>query len=128
MVCFADINVSQSSVATYARCGGVFDIPLTANLPTNLPVKKIFLNQLRIDRIVVMSLCPVAPFFWPTLYIVPLSYCSNAFDKYYYYCTYYGLYSRTTWVSRYQKGKTSLELNEAREDGVLGCSGISWTI
>ena len=28
----------------------------------------------------------------------------------------------------YQKGKTSLGLNEARDDGVLGCSGISWTI
>jgi len=27
-----------------------------------------------------------------------------------------------------QKGKTSLDLNEARDDGVLGCSGISWTI
>jgi len=27
--------------------------------------------------------------------------------------------SRTTWVSRYQKG-TSLDLNEARDDGVLG--------
>ena len=26
----------------------------------------------------------------------------------------------TTWVSRYQKGKTSLELNEARDYGVLG--------
>jgi len=39
-----------------------------------------------------------------------------------------GLFSRTTWVSRYQKGKTSLDLNEARDDGVLGCSGISWTI
>ena len=39
-----------------------------------------------------------------------------------------GLFSRTTWVSRYQKGKTSLHLNEARDDGVLGCSGISWTI
>ena len=25
----------------------------------------------------------------------------------------------TTWVSRYQKGKTSLDLNEARDDGVL---------
>jgi len=35
-----------------------------------------------------------------------------------------GLFSRTTWVSRYQKGKTSLDLNEARDDGVLGCSGI----
>ena len=29
------------------------------------------------------------------------------------------LFSRTTWVSRYQKRKTSLELNEARDDGVL---------
>jgi len=39
-----------------------------------------------------------------------------------------GLFVRTTWVSRYQKGKTSMDLNEARDDGVLGCSGISWTI
>jgi len=28
---FADINVSQGSVATYARCGGIFNIHLTAN-------------------------------------------------------------------------------------------------
>jgi len=38
------------------------------------------------------------------------------------------LFSRTTWVSRCQRGKTSLGLNEARGDGVLGCCGISWTI
>ena len=31
-----------------------------------------------------------------------------------------GLYSRTTCVSRHQKGKTSLDLNEARDDGVWG--------
>jgi len=30
------------------------------------------------------------------------------------------LFSRTTCVSWYQKGKTSLDLNEARDDGVLG--------
>jgi len=30
------------------------------------------------------------------------------------------LFSWTPWVSRYQKGKTSLDLNEARDDGVLG--------
>ena len=30
-------------------------------------------------------------------------------------------------VSRYQKAKSSQDLNEARDDGVLGCSGISWT-
>ena len=39
-----------------------------------------------------------------------------------------GLFSRTTWISRYEKGKTNLDLNEARDDGVLGCSGISQTI
>jgi len=39
-----------------------------------------------------------------------------------------GFFSRTTWVSRYQKGKTNLDLNEARDDGVFGCSGISWTV
>ena len=38
-----------------------------------------------------------------------------------------GLFSMTTWVSQYQKNKTILGLNEAI-DGVLGCSGISWTI
>jgi len=40
MACFADINVSQSSVATYARCGGMFNIRLTVNLLGNLPVKQ----------------------------------------------------------------------------------------
>ena len=39
-----------------------------------------------------------------------------------------GLLSGTTQVSRYQKGRTSLDLNEARDDEVLGCYGISWTI
>jgi len=38
------------------------------------------------------------------------------------------LFSRTTWVSNYQKGKTSLDINEARDDGFWDGSGISWTI
>jgi len=41
MACFADINVSQGSVATHARCGGIFNSHLTANLPRNVPMKKI---------------------------------------------------------------------------------------
>jgi len=57
MACFADINVSQGSVATHARCGGIFNIRLTANLPRNLSVN-FFSNQLRFDRIMVMSLWP----------------------------------------------------------------------
>ena len=57
MACFADINVSQGSVATYARCGGIFNTHLTANLPKNIPVK-IFVNRLKFYRIMVMSLWP----------------------------------------------------------------------
>ena len=56
MACFADINVLHS-VATYARCSGIFDIRLTANLPRNLPVKKL-LNRLRIGRIIVITRWP----------------------------------------------------------------------
>jgi len=52
-----DINVSQGSVATYTRCGGIFNIHLTANLPRNLPVKNL-LNRLRFDRSTAMSLWP----------------------------------------------------------------------
>ena len=37
-------------------------------------------------------------------------------------------FSRTNRVSRYHKGKTSLDLNEAKDHGILGCSGISWII
>ena len=48
----------------------------------------------------------------------------------YYYCIhpFNGLFSRTTWLSRYQKGKTSLDLNEARYYGDCDGSGVSWTI
>jgi len=40
MANFADINVAQGSVATYATCGGILIIHLTTNLARNLPVKK----------------------------------------------------------------------------------------
>jgi len=46
MDAFADINVSQGSVATYARCGGIFNIHLTTNYPRNLPV--IFFKSVKI--------------------------------------------------------------------------------
>jgi len=32
MACFADINVSQGSVATHSMCGRIFNIHLTAHL------------------------------------------------------------------------------------------------
>ena len=72
MACFADINVSQGSVATYAGCGAIFDNHLTANLPRNLPVK-FKKNRLRIDRILVTSLY-VVPFLavHPVVYVLAL--------------------------------------------------------
>ena len=57
MTCFADNNVSQGSVATYARFGGIADIHLTANLPRNLPVKNFF-KSVKNWQNLVMSLWP----------------------------------------------------------------------
>jgi len=72
MACFADINVSQGSVATYARCDGILNIHLTANLLRNLPVKKKFANRLRFDRIIFMSL-------WGRVFGPPCTYpCLNS--------------------------------------------------
>jgi len=42
-------------------------------------------------------------------------------------CPFNGLFSRTTWVSRYRKGTTSQDLNEAKVDAVSGCTDIIWT-
>ena len=39
MASFSDINVSQGSIATYTRCGRIFCITFTTNLPRNLPVR-----------------------------------------------------------------------------------------
>jgi len=40
--------------------------------------------------------------------------------SHYYYYTRLTASSTTTWISQYQKGKTSLDLNGARDNGVLG--------
>ena len=69
----------------------------------------------------------VLPVLWMTSYLHNVQ--KQATWKDYYYATSVQRpLSRTTWLSRYQKGKTSLHLNKARDDGVLGCSGISWTV
>jgi len=36
---FLNIDISQGSVATRLRCGGIFKYEFIANLPVNLPVK-----------------------------------------------------------------------------------------
>ena len=73
MACFADISVSQGSVATYARFCGIFNMLVTANLPRNLPVKKI-VNRLRFGRIMVMSL-------WPRFLAHPVSSAATYADN-----------------------------------------------
>jgi len=37
---FSDVHISQGSVATYVRCGGIFKYEFVANLPLSLPVKE----------------------------------------------------------------------------------------
>jgi len=37
---FLNIDISQGSVATRLRCGGIFKCDLVANLPMSLPVKE----------------------------------------------------------------------------------------
>ena len=64
--------------------------------------------------------------------------CHKLTVRRYYYCCccccyYYSTlltvpFSRTVCLSRYQKDETSLDLNEAKDCGVWGCSGICWTI
>jgi len=65
-----DINVSQGGVATYARCGGMFNIHLTANLLRNHPVKKI-VNRLRFE--IIMDIESVSgPVFDPLCILGPM--------------------------------------------------------
>jgi len=37
----------------------------------------------------------------------------------------HSVFSWTSWVNQYQKGKTSLDLNEASDDGVLGWMAVA---
>ena len=57
---FLNIDISQGSVATRLRCGGIFKYALVANLPVSLPVKD-FENRLTSG--VVMGKSSVSCFF-----------------------------------------------------------------
>jgi len=46
---FTDINVSQGSVATLFRCGGIINNYVIANFPQSVPVKE-FLKSVNIWR------------------------------------------------------------------------------
>ena len=70
MACFADINVSQGSVATETRSDGIFNTSLTTNLPRNLPVKKKQFKSVKIWQNYGHE--SVAPLFWPILYNIVL--------------------------------------------------------
>ena len=37
---FLNIDISQCTVATHLKCGGIFKYELVANLPVSLPVKE----------------------------------------------------------------------------------------
>ena len=69
MACFADMNFSQGSIATYARCDGIINIHLSANLLRNLPLN--FLQSFKISQN--YGHASVAALFWRTVFIVDAS-------------------------------------------------------
>ena len=52
---FSDIHISQGSVATYLRRGGIFKCEFVANLPLSLPVKELE-NRLTFGEVMGKSL------------------------------------------------------------------------
>jgi len=66
---FYEFHISQGSVATQSRCGGMFSNHFIANFPQNAPVKK----NLRIGQLTKIwtKLCGLL--FWATLYNVALA-------------------------------------------------------
>ena len=52
---FSDIHISQVSVATHIRCGGIFKYEFVANLPVSLSVKN-FENRLTFGKVMGKSL------------------------------------------------------------------------
>ena len=65
MACFADINISQGSVATYVRCGGIFNIHLTKKF-TKESSSEIFFKSVKIWQNYGHESVPAL--FWPMLY------------------------------------------------------------
>ena len=47
MACFADVNVSQGSVATYARCGKIFNIKFNYKFTRQSPRENFY--KIRLD-------------------------------------------------------------------------------
>ena len=52
---FSHIHISQGNVATCLKCGGIFKHEFVANLPPNLPVKKIE-NRIIVGEVMAKSL------------------------------------------------------------------------
>ena len=73
------------------------------------------------SQLLTYNVCEVSEH-WTLFVIYLAAYC------YYYYISLTVFFSRTTWLAGTRKVATSLNLNEARVDEVLGCIGISWTI
>jgi len=63
---FVNIDISQGSVATYLRCGGIFKHKFVANLPVSLPVKE-FWKSVNIWGSYGQEFGVL--FFWDTVYI-----------------------------------------------------------
>ena len=66
---FSDIHISQGSVATHLRCGGIYKYNVVANLPLSLSAKE-FWKSVNIWGRYGHEFTQFSVFFWLTVYIV----------------------------------------------------------
>jgi len=69
---------------------------------------------------------------WTQLIFAVMALISVVLSATFVSCMFFYFYANKWWwwwqLSQCQNGETSLDLCEARDDGVLGCSSIGWTI
>jgi len=64
------IDISQGSVETHLRCGGICDNHVIANCLQSVPVKEFWKSMNNICEVVDKSKVPL--FYWPTLWVIAI--------------------------------------------------------
>ena len=64
--CFYDTDISQGSVETYVRCGGIFGDSIITNFLLILTVKY-YENRLIFGKVKAYKTYKIVPIFWATL-------------------------------------------------------------
>jgi len=112
---FSDINVSQGSVATLMRCGGIFNANFIANLLTSQPVKELWKSaniwqSYRKNKKVCI--------FWDTVYIQYKAFGSGCF------CALTQMLSQRWWGRDHRNGDCKQSLMGGGRSWCNTCWGL----